>query len=229
MAKRKRKKKAATVSACGGPMDGVLAEGLRHPLRAEILAFLNDEQDVASPVEMFRAGVGQKSPGKKYLLENISYHVGVLRDLGLVREVSSRAVRGATEHFYEATARMMLDIEEWSKLPPEAKNSVSVAAVEETLARAGKALSAGTFDTFDERAVINLPLLLDAEAFIQLAEDVTELMKLAERRQAEAVERTKESPDKLFHASASLLLYQSPPPRRAEKKPNRSSPPTMGD
>jgi DNA-binding transcriptional ArsR family regulator len=226
MAKRKRKGRAATISACGGPMDGVLAKGLRHPLRAEILAFLNDEQDIASPVEMFRANVGQNGQGTKYVLENISYHCRVLEELGLIVEVDSRSVRGTVEHFYEATARMMLDIEEWSKLPPEAKSEVSTAAVEETLARAGKALSAGTIDSFDERAIINLPLTLDDEGFIQLAEDVTELMILAERRQAESVQRQKGNEKKLFYASASLLLYESPPPRKAaKKKPNRSSPP----
>jgi DNA-binding transcriptional ArsR family regulator len=231
MAKRKRKKKATTVSACGGPMDGVLAKGLRHRLRAEILAFLNDEQDIASPVEMLRADVGRDAPGAgKYLLSNISYHCRVLEELGLIVEVDSRAVRGSTEHFYEATARMMLDIEEWSKLPPEAKNTVSTAAVEETLARAGKALSAGTMDSFDERAIINLPLILDAEGFVQLAEDITELMSVAERRQAESIQRTKGNPDKRFHASASFLLYESPPPRKAQKdKPNRSSPPKKGE
>jgi len=207
-------------------MDGVLARGLRHPLRAKILAFLNDEQDIASPVEMFRAGVGSEPNASQYLLSNISYHCRVLEELGLIVEVDDQSVRGATEHFYEATARMMLDIEEWSKLPPEAKSEVSTAAVEETLARAGKALSAGTIDSFDERAIINLPLILDAEGFVQLAEDITELMALAEQRQAESIQRQDGKAKKLFHASTSLLLYESPPPRKAaKKKPNRSSPP----
>ncbi|HEY3552569.1 MAG TPA: hypothetical protein VGK66_02670 [Solirubrobacterales bacterium] len=213
MGKPRKKKKATTVSASGGPMDGVLARGLRHPLRAKILAFLNDQQDIASPAEMCRAGFTD-SEGNEYTLTNISYHVRVLEDLGLIQEVDSRPVRGSLEHFYEATARTLLDVEEWSRLSPEAKTEVSLAAVEETLFRATKALSAGTFDTFDERAVINLPLTLDAEGFIQLASDMTEFMALCEKRQAEAVQRIKGNTRKLVHASASLLLYESPPPRR---------------
>jgi DNA-binding transcriptional ArsR family regulator len=224
MAKRKRNKKAATVNACGGPMDGVLAKGLSHPTRAEILAFLT-EQGIASPVEMSRAGLGRsRSAGdpKKRKLANIAYHVRVLEGLGLIRQVKSRSVRGATEHFYEAIARMLLDLDEWAKLPPKAKNDVSVKALEETLSLAGKAISAGTLDSFDERAIINLGLRLDEEGFIQLAGEMTDFMKRCEQLEGEAVSRVEGDMDKLMHASASLLLYESPPPRKAESSEGAS-------
>jgi DNA-binding transcriptional ArsR family regulator len=216
MARRKGKRKASTVAASGGLMDGVLAKGLAHPSRAEILAYLND-YGIASPIEMSRAGVGQNMTAadpKKRKLSNIAYHVRVLEELGLIRLVKKRAVRGATEHFYEATSRMLLDLEEWSKLPPRAKNDVSIKAVEETLGRAGKALSAGTFDSFNERAVINLPLRLDKAAFVQLAEEMTDFaFKRCEQLQADSVNRAGGDVAKLMHASASLLLYESPPPK----------------
>jgi len=216
MAKRKGKKKAGTVIANGSPMDGVLAKGMSHATRAEILVYLND-YGMASPIEMSRAGVGHNKTSadpKRRKLSNIAYHVRVLEELGLIRLVKVRSVRGATEHFYEANSRMMLDIEEWSKLPPRAKNDVSIKAVEQTLARAGKALSAGTFDSFNERAVINLPLRLDDKAFIQLAEDMTDFaFKRCEELQADSFVRADGDADKLMHASASLLLYESPPPK----------------
>jgi DNA-binding transcriptional ArsR family regulator len=216
MAKRKRKKKqASTVSVCGGPMDGVLVKALAHPTRAEILAFLA-EQEIASPAEMTRASVGKKGgvgDPKKRKLASVAYHVRVLEELGLVELMDTRPVRGATEHFYEARGRMLLDIDQWSKLPKTAKNDVSIAALEETLALAGKAVSAGTFDSLNERAVINLTLRLDQEGFIHLAEDITEFMKVCEQRQSESVHRVEGNVDKLMYASTSLLLYESPPPR----------------
>jgi DNA-binding transcriptional ArsR family regulator len=214
MAKRKKRRKANTVSAYGGPMDGVLAKALGHPLRAEILAFLNERQN-ASPAEMDRAGVGQnREPDPENCkLSNISYHVRVLDDLGLVKQVRSRPVRGSMEHFYEANARMLLDTEEWSRLPKRTKSDVSIKALEETLGLASTAVAADTFDSFDDRAVINLTLRLDREGFVQLAEDITELMHRCELRQAEAVQRVDGDMDKLMHASTSLLLYESPPPK----------------
>lgn len=219
MAKRKRRKTAGTVSACGGPMDGVLAKALGHPLRAEILAFLNEHR-IASPAEMDRAGVGQnrKPNPANSKLSNISYHVRVLDDLGLAKQVRSRPVRGSVEHFYEANARMLLDIEEWSRLPKRTKNDVSIKALEETLGLASNAVAADTFDSFDERAIINLTLRLDEEGFVRLADDITELMHLTEQRQSEAIQRVDGNLDALIYASTSLLLYQSPPPERPDQQ-----------
>jgi DNA-binding transcriptional ArsR family regulator len=212
--KRRKGRMAKTISV-SGPVDGALAKGLGHPLRAEILAYLAEHQ-IASPAEMARAGVGNegKPDPEKSKLSNVSYHVRILVKLGLIEEVATQQIRGSIEHFYEARARMMLDLEEWSKLPPQIKNDVSVGAVEEAIRIANKALNAGTFDSFNERAVINLTLRLDEEGFIQLAEDVTDFMRHCEKREAEAQERVGDREDKLIFSSASLLFFESPPPQR---------------
>lgn len=220
MAKRKRKKKAPTVSASGGPVEGVLAKALSHPTRCEILAVLA-ERGIASPVEMERAGLGENGTSEPHVkkLPHISYHIGVLRDYGLIRLVDSRSVRGATEHFYEAVGRMMLDLEEWSKLPPSAKNDVSIAAVEEAFGLAGKALAAGTFDSFNERAVINITLRLDEEGFKQVAEEITDFaLERCQQLQAEAAGRIDGDMSKLMFSTGSFLLYESPPPKRPKRK-----------
>jgi hypothetical protein len=218
---KERKKKAATVSAIGGVLDGVLAKGLAHPMRAEILAYLNTQQKIASPAEMTRAGVGQarfREDEHKQWLSKMAYHIKILKELGLVTLVDWRPVRGSVEHFYEANTRMMLDLEEWSKLPDKAKVEVSVAAVEETLARAGQALAKGTFDTYDERAVINLALRLDRQAFIELAADMTDWMAHCEQKERDSIERAGGKVSELMHASASLLLYESPNPEKQPKQ-----------
>jgi DNA-binding transcriptional ArsR family regulator len=124
---KKRKRKHGTVSAEGGPLDDVLAKALSHPTRAEILSYLSDHQ-IASPVEMERAGLGRNaSSGKngrrhkdtdnKRKLSNISYHVRILEAMGLIKVVDTRQVRGSTEHFYEAVTKMLLDYDDWKKLP----------------------------------------------------------------------------------------------------------------
>jgi len=223
MAKRKGKRKASTVTTQGGPMDGVLAKALAHPIRAEILAFLT-QQEIASPAEMERAGIGRKGkvirrppPGqKRKKLPNISYHVRVLDELGLIRLVTTQPKGGSVEHFYEAKARMLLDIEEWSQLPKGAKNDVSTAAVEETLGLASEAISGGTFDSRDERAVINLGIRLDAEAFKQLSEEMADfaLRRCEQELQGEAIRRADGDRSKLMRVTASFLLYESPPLKR---------------
>lgn len=211
----KRKGRMAKTVAVSGPVDGVLAKGLGHPVRAEILAYLAEHQ-IGSPSEMDRAGIGNngKYDPEDSKLSNISYHVRTLIKLGLIEEVATQRVRGSLEHFYEARTRMMLDLEEWSKLPPRVKNDVSVGAVEETIRIANKALNAGTFDSFNERAVINLTLRLDEQGFIQLAEDLTDFMKHCEKREAEAEERVGDRAESLMFSSAALMLFESPSPQR---------------
>jgi DNA-binding transcriptional ArsR family regulator len=74
------------------PTDEALIRALASPLRRQILGIL--AESVASPKEIAdRLGLP---------LPNVSYHVGILRDLGLLELVSETPRRGAIEHHYRA-------------------------------------------------------------------------------------------------------------------------------
>lgn len=209
---RKRKKPvlSGTVGA-GSPLDQRVARGLAHPLRAEILAYLT-EHPVSSPSEMWKAGVGRSDPGIE--LSSISYHTRVLEELALIELVREEPVRGATAHFYRAINRMFLDVETWERLPKDMKTAISVKALEETFDRASDAMKMGTFDSRDERSVINLGLRLDEEGFKAASERLDELMYWLQGEEAAALRRSRETGVPLFCNSVSLLLYESPPKAR---------------
>jgi DNA-binding transcriptional ArsR family regulator len=224
---KKRKRKHGTVSAEGGPLDDVLAKALSHPTRAEILSYLSDHQ-IASPVEMERAGLGRnasigkngprrKDADNKRKLSNISYHARILEGMGLIKVVDTRQVRGSTEHFYEAVTKMLLDYDDWKKLPKGTRARISISAIQETIDRASKALTAGTLDSFDERNIINLGLQLDEARFKQASYRMHELMEWLQDLHREAVAEVGGDESKLIPATATLLLYESPPPRKVEK------------
>ena len=69
-----------------------LATALAHPLRWRILALLGD--GTRTP-----AGIARELGVRT---ENVSYHVRVLCDLGLIELVRTTPVRGALEHHYRA-------------------------------------------------------------------------------------------------------------------------------
>ena len=209
---RKKKMLKGTVNA-NSPLDQRVARGMAHPLRAQILAYLT-EHPVSSPVEMLRAGVGRK---EEVELSHISYHTRVLEELALIEEVKRDQVRGAVEHFYRAISRMFLDVEAWKALPKEMKTAVSVKAVEETFDRASEAVAMGTFDSRDERTVINLGLLLDEAGFITASRKLDEVMEWLQDEAASALERAEGHSDDLIYTSISLLLYESPPKTRPKK------------
>jgi len=77
-----------------------------HPVRARALRVLN--QRVASPSEL---AAEQDAP-----VGDVAYHVRVLRELGMIKLVSTRQVRGATQHFYRSVVPPHLDEELWGKL-----------------------------------------------------------------------------------------------------------------
>jgi hypothetical protein len=186
---------------------------MAHPLRCQILAYLT-EHPVSSPAEMFRAGVGKKDGNE---LSHISYHTRVLHELALIEEVKNRPVRGAVEHFYRAISRMFLDVDAWKKLPKEIKTAVSVSAVEETFDRASEAVTMGTFDSRDERTVINLGLFFDDAAFNAASQKLDEVMDWMQEQAAAALQRAAGSDDKLIYTSVGLLLFESPAKTRPKK------------
>ena len=75
--------------------DQRLFKALGHPLRQRILDSLNEQE--GSPSQIAER-LGER-------LGNVSYHVKILERNGAAELVSTKAVRGAVEHFYRATAR----------------------------------------------------------------------------------------------------------------------------
>jgi len=67
-------------------------DALKHPLRRRILRLAVDRNQELSPVQLSR-DLDER-------LSNVSYHVRVLADHGLLALASQRPRRGAVEHFY---------------------------------------------------------------------------------------------------------------------------------
>jgi DNA-binding transcriptional ArsR family regulator len=72
------------------------AKAVSHPLRAAILRRLDGQ--VGSPAEL------AKEMGVSVGL--LSYHVTALANLGALKLLRTKQVRGALEHFYTATVRI---------------------------------------------------------------------------------------------------------------------------
>jgi DNA-binding transcriptional ArsR family regulator len=207
--RKSRRVLKGTVTA-NSPLDQRVARGMAHPVRAEILSYLT-AHPVSSPVEMFKAGLGS-SDGVE--LSHIAYHVRVLEDLALIEEVKSEPVRGAVEHFYRAISRMFLDVEAWEALPKEMKTAISVKAVEESFDRVSSAVAMGTFDSRDERTVINLGLMLDEEGFKVASQKLDEVMEWLQEQQTASVQRTQGSDEKLIYTSINMLMFEAAPSTR---------------
>lgn len=77
--------------------DADVLKALNHPVRRQAMNIFDNE--VASPKEV-AARLGLSIP-------SVSYHVGILRDLGLIKIVRETPRRGAVEHYYKAVTRTL--------------------------------------------------------------------------------------------------------------------------
>jgi DNA-binding transcriptional ArsR family regulator len=77
--------------------DSDVLKALNHPVRRKVMAAL--DEGIASPKEL----AGQLG----LTIPNVSYHVGILRNLGLIKVVRETPRRGAVERHYKATSRAL--------------------------------------------------------------------------------------------------------------------------
>ena len=137
----------------GRPAHEQLVKGLSHPVRVQCLTVLAER--VASPRELAEA--------LEEDLSNVSYHVRVLAELGLIELVEEEPVRGAVAHYYKAVERPLLSKSEWEKLSPEVRKGISVYGWDVLIKDATTAIEKGTFDNRSDRHLTRTSLLLDAE------------------------------------------------------------------
>ena len=86
VAEKRQKKQKEDEGSFGRPGHEQLVKGLSHPVRTQCLTVLTDR--IASPREISEI-IDED-------LSNVSYHVRVLGELGLIELVSEEPVRGAS-------------------------------------------------------------------------------------------------------------------------------------
>ncbi|MGN6556755.1 MAG: ArsR/SmtB family transcription factor [Solirubrobacterales bacterium] len=132
-----------------------MVKALNHPVRAKALTILSDR--IASPKEI--------SDEIDVPLSNVSYHVRVLDDLGLVEIMEEESVRGSVAHFYKAVERPLIDNPDWEKLDSKVRTAFSGYIIETLMSDAARSLQAGIFDRRHDRHLSRTPLLLDEKGW----------------------------------------------------------------
>jgi DNA-binding transcriptional ArsR family regulator len=184
-------------------VDQRLVKALGHPLRVRLLQILNER--VASPNEL------AKETGEP--LGNVSYHVRLLADLACIELVRTAPRRGAVEHYYRATVPPWFDKPMWASMPASLRASVSHENLSIIFEETGATIRDGTFDSRPDNHVSRSPLLLDEQAWQELAELLDELLARAFELRAQAADRAVEAGTEDELISCSLVLMHYPTAR----------------
>jgi DNA-binding transcriptional ArsR family regulator len=188
----------------GRPAHEQLVKGLSHPLRTKCLTVLAEK--VASPREL--------SEILDEDLSNVSYHVRVLSELGLIELVSEEPVRGAVAHFYKAVERPLLSAAESEQMPAHVQKAFSAYNWDLLIEDATEALDKGTFHARPDWHLTRTTLLLDSEGFARLSKAMDELLETVFEEQAASAERRNKSGEEPIRATAATALFAMPDPQK---------------
>jgi DNA-binding transcriptional ArsR family regulator len=193
-----------------GLVDPRVAKALAHPLRAHVLAILNER--VASPNEMSEE-LGEP-------LGNVSYHVKALVELQCIELVSTTPRRGAVEHFYRAIERPYFSDRDWSRLPRSLRRAISDVGLQLIWDDVADAIEGGTFEARVDRHLSRYPLVLDERGWEDLGELLAGLFDETVRIESESAARLAESREEGVPSKLAVLLFESP--AAAGEKPKKA-------
>jgi DNA-binding transcriptional ArsR family regulator len=193
-------------------LDQRLVRVLAHPLRQQLLIMLH-KHGVSSPRELAERS-GERLP-------NLSYHMRVLRDAGCIELVRTEPRRGAIEHFYRASARPILDDDQWASLPISVRRALFGQTLREMWDDVLAAANTGGFD--DPQAHVSRTWFqLDEIAWNGLVQEMADMLEKAFALHAESAARLAEGGDQenVRRVAMGLLLFErgetaDPKPRKA--------------
>jgi DNA-binding transcriptional ArsR family regulator len=183
-----------------GVVDQRLAKALSHPMRARILAILNE--GVASPNEISET-IGERLP-------NVSYHVRTLQELGCIELVRTAQRRGAIEHYYRAVVRPFFSDRDWKRLPRSGRQAISDAILKIVWEDVSAAIEAGTFEGRPDRHLSHSPMELDEEGWTEMARLMADMLTEAEKIESRSNSRRRKSGEDPVATSVVLMQFESP-------------------
>jgi hypothetical protein len=188
------------------------SSALNHPLRIRILVVANERP--ISPVKFVDEVLRPRTKTeRKAILSGVSYHFRALDKAGCIEQVEEIARRGSQEHVYKATARAFFSDEDWEKMSPRLRCTISTAMLQSMVAEVENAMLAHTFDARTDRWFAWTRASLDdrgwAEMLTTIAANFAELERIREESEARLEEVEGEPIPVVF----GMLGFEAPPAR----------------
>jgi Helix-turn-helix domain len=181
------------------PDDPRWARAIGHPLRARILAILDER--TASAVEIARELRAE--------LGVVAYHVRTLHRLELIELVRETPVRGAVQRHFRAVERAVPAPRPRSAAPA-GKQSLVAATLDDIVGQARSSNSSGGFDRTEAR-LSRSRLRLDRQGWEQLADALRGVLREVEEIAGEAAARQASASGELEPGVLVLMQFQAAP------------------
>jgi DNA-binding transcriptional ArsR family regulator len=183
-----------------------LASAMTHPTRVRTLKVLTERE--ATPREIAEE-IGER-------LNNVGYHIRVLKQLGCIELVRVTQARGGrvSEHLYKCTQRPYFDEAAWERLDNTEKLNVIAAFMHHVSEDIAASMADGTFYEHDDNHLSRTPMVLDKEGWGEVTDlldgtlgALLEIQDKADQRRAAATET--------ILAKVAIFQFESPLPPNA--------------
>lgn len=146
-------------------------------------------------------------------VESIRRRFKMLAEMGWLSKVSEKRGgkrRGATEHFYRATAPPIFHTQAWATVPDSVKASYRWRTFEQLTDQVKEAIDAGTFEARTDNHLSWSLLRLDQPGWENVATAVDELFKFVFEVQKAAKIRMADTGEKPVTTTLALAAFESP-------------------
>src|SRR5215210_2733163 len=183
-------------------VDPRIAKALSHPMRARILAILNER--TASPNEIAE-DIDERLP-------NVSYHVRALLDLGTIELVDTAQRRGAIEHYYRAVVRPFFSERNWKRLPRSGRQAISDSILQNLWDDVSESMKTGTFETRPDRHLTHSQMVLDEEGWEEMEKLLNRVISEVETIESASTARLRKANNGAgISTTIALMQFESVP------------------
>ncbi len=180
-------------------VDQDLMRALSNEVRVQILSLVIDGE--WSP-KMLNKELGTG-------LSQISYHIKELKKYGLIEMTKTEPRRGANEHFYRATKRVIIPEGMSTALPQSARMQTLSRILKLSEKDLKESLEAGTFYDRPDFHASWSPFRLDDRGRSRLHAKLDELLEIAIEEELASIERVGEDGGELIPTSLIMLAFTS--------------------
>jgi DNA-binding transcriptional ArsR family regulator len=176
---------------------------MAHPTRVRIVTVLNERE--ASPKEL--AAEIEES------LNNVAYHVEILKNLGCIELVRTQPSGGGRviEHFYRATQRSYFDADAWERLGDKERFAVSATLMRLASEDISEAIAKGTFTDPDDNHISRTPLVVDRPGWDEITSILDRALEELLAVPEAVLARTEGTEAETMPIKVEIIQFRSPP------------------
>ena len=180
---------------------------MSHPTRLRAMNVFWERE--ASPREI-AAEIGEP-------LNNVTYHINQLLELGCIELVAQRPVRGGrvVEHFYKAVSMSTFDDADLAQLGSEEKVILDLAIIKLMAGDLSEALLSGSYFELDDNQLTRIPMMVDAEGWNETKEILDRALEELLAVRETVANRVAESGETTFPTRVNVIQFKSPGPKGA--------------